>query len=135
MKIMRLKSSIFAGLAGCLLCFPACTKGSLTEITKPYLGEYECESATLGEQDFLGEFSYLRLELKSDGEFILRYQTKQGKQGQETGQYEYDEHTQSIRFVAKGQYELDRNFPVEKGEICLTIPIGKQILSIRFAQK
>ena len=135
MKRLRLKSLIFAGLAGCLLCFPACAKGSLTEISKPYLGEYECESATLGEQDFLAEFTYLRLELKSNGEFVLRYQTKQGGQGQETGRYEYDDGAQSIRFVANGQYQLDRNFSMERGEICLTFPIGKQMLSIRFAQK
>ena len=63
---MKLKYTFCAGLAALLIALPACGNGSLKDVTKPYLGQYECESATLGEKDYAQDFSFIRLELKKD---------------------------------------------------------------------
>ena len=81
---MKFKYSFCAGLAALLLILPACGNGALKDITKPYLGEYECKSATLGERDYTQEFSFIRLELKKDNEFTLYYSAKNGKNGEES---------------------------------------------------
>ena len=79
---MKLKYSFCAGLAAMLFMLPACGNGSLKDITKPYLGEYECKNATLGERDYVEEFSFIRLELKRTTNLrylIARKTVKKGK--------------------------------------------------------
>ena len=70
---MKLKYSFCAALASLLLILPACGNGSLKDVTKPYLGEYECQSATLGEKDYAQDFFFIRLVDAGTG--------KQGEQG------------------------------------------------------
>ena len=64
MKKQVLKSSLLAGFCTLMLLFSGWREGKLTDVTKPYLGEYECKQATLGEKDCLKKFDYIRLELK-----------------------------------------------------------------------
>ena len=59
-----MKSFILAGVLSLMSLFPNMQESTLKDIAKPYLGEYECKSAQLGEKDCLEQFSYVRLELK-----------------------------------------------------------------------
>ncbi len=135
MKKTTLKSSLLVGIFTLAFCFPACGKATLPEITKPYVGEYECKSATLGEKEYLDEFSFVRLELRPDDTFTLSYASKDGKKGEETGKYAYDFEKESITFVGMGDYAIERTFPIKNGQIDVTFAIGRQTLHIRFAQK
>ncbi len=135
MKKTTLKSSLLVGVFTLAFCLPACGKATLPEITKPYVGEYECKSATLGEKEYLDEFSFVRLELHADDTFTLSYASKDGKKGQETGKYAYDFEKETISFLGLGDYAIERTFPLKNGQIDLTIALGKQTLHIRFAQK
>ncbi len=132
---MKLKYSFCAVLAALLFTLPACGNGSLKDITKPYLGEYECKSATLGEKDYVEDFSFIRLELKKDNEFTLSYSAKNGRKGEETGTYTYDEKEETL-IITYGDFGvLKRKFPLKNGEIYVTLPIGRQTLSLKFARK
>ena len=132
---MKLKISFCAGLAVLMLVLPACGNGSLKDITKPYLGEYECKSATLGEKDYAQDFSFIRLELKKDDEFTLYYSAKNGKKGEETGTYSYDEKEETLTITYGDLGVLKRKFPLKNGEIFVSVPIGSQTLSMKFARK
>ena len=132
---MKLKISFCAGLAALMLVLPACGNGSLKDIAKPYLGEYECKSATLGEKDYAQDFSFIRLELKKDDEFTLYYSAKNGKKGEETGTYSYDEKEETLTITYGDLGVLKRKFPLKNGEIFVTLPIGSQTLSMKFARK
>ncbi len=132
---MKLKFSFCAALASLLFTLPACGNGSLKDVTKPYLGEYECQSATLGEKDYVEDFSFIRLELKQDNEFTLSYSAKNGKKGEESGTYTYDEQEETLTLIYGELGVLKRKFPFKNGEIFITLPIGLQTLSIKFARK
>lgn len=132
---MKLKYTFCAGLAALLIALPACGNGSLKDVTKPYLGQYECESATLGEKDYAQDFSFIRLELKKDNEFTLYYSAKNGQKGEESGTYTYDEQEETLT-ISYGEFGvLKRKFPLKNGEIYVTLPIGSQTLSMKFARK
>ena len=118
-----------------MFTFPACANGSLGDVTKPYLGQYECQSATLGEKDYVQDFSFIRLELKKDDEFTLYYHAKNGKKGQESGTYVYDEQEQTLTLGFGELGILKRKFPIKNGEIFVTLPIGNQTLSMKFLRK
>ena len=132
---MKLKLSFCAGLVALLFSLPACANGSLGDVTKPYLGEYECKSATLGEKDYAQDFSFIRLELKKDDAFTLYYNAKNGQKGQESGTYVYDEQKETLTLGFGELGILKRKFPIKNGEIFVTIPIGNQTLSMLFARK
>ena len=131
----KLKSSVLAGLAAILTLFPAWKNSSLKEIAKPYLGVYECESATWGQRDYLEEFSLLRLELQPKNEFVLSYELKNGKKGKEQGKYEVDEKRKVLILTLGGNEEFTREFPLQKGSIVFSLPIASQMLVMKFTQK
>lgn len=132
---MKVKYAICAGLSTLALLFSACGNSSLKDVTKPYLGEYECKSATLGETEYVDDFSFIRLELKQDGEFTLYYNHKNGKKGEESGSYLYDKNEETITLTYGELGTLKRKFPLTNGEIYVTLPIGSQTLSMKFARK
>ena len=136
MKKYVLKSSILAGLLSLFLaCSTFCT-GEISDITKPYLGEYECKSATYGQRDILEDFSYIVLDLKKDETFVLRYADKKGLlKGEQTGTYVYDKEKEKISLQIDGKSDWKREFPIQKGELVISLPIGGKTFTTTFQQK
>ena len=133
MKIIRLKTSFLSVIATLFLCCPSLTSSTLPDITKPYLGEYECQIATLGTTDYTDYFQDIRLELKSDETFILRYKTLDGRRGEENGTYKYDKNTQTVCLSSpKG---IKHCCPLKKGVLSLSLPIGDKLLNVQFKQR
>ncbi len=130
-----IKSSILAGIASLLFSFSALKVGSLTDITKPYLGEYECKSATYGKKDLLEKISCVVIELREDNTFVLRYKDKKGKQKEETGEYTYDSENKTVRFKKHGICEIKRDLTLEKGNLYGTMKMGWNTVTIHFEQK
>ena len=138
MKTIKLKSSILASACALLALFPNLSpskNGSLKEIVKPYLGVYECKNAQLGEKDLLAEFSYIHLELKDKGEFILYYNENEGKKIKTRGKYTYDEKTQTITMEFADGKSFKRDFPLKNGQLIVSLPLGKEQLCLIFEQK
>ncbi|MBR2646423.1 MAG: hypothetical protein IKD47_02565 [Clostridia bacterium] len=135
MKKAIVKSSILAGLMGLLLCFSGLKDSKLTDITRPYLGEYQCERATYGSKDYLDTYTDIRLELKSDNTFVLTALDKTNKKKTIKGKYSYDEKKQTLTMRwGKGGF-IRRKIPLNGGELCLTIQIGNKTLVMNFIQK
>ncbi|MBQ3220952.1 MAG: hypothetical protein IJB34_03200 [Clostridia bacterium] len=135
MKRTIVKTPLLIGLLSLFLSLSAFRQGKLTDISKPYLGEYECISANLGAKDLSKDFSYIRLELLPDGSFCLRYCDKNGKHGEEYGAYRYDGEREEITFSLRDKIEYDRTCSLKNGEIHLNFTLGKQIFSVKFRQK
>lgn len=133
--MIKIKSSVCAGLFALLITFSACTGDSLKDITKPHLGAYECESAKLGEREYMDEFSYIRLELHADQTFSLYYCPKDGQKREETGKYVYDEKEETLQLTLGENGEFKRKFPLKNGQLSVTLRIGTQTLSMQFTQK
>lgn len=134
MKKNRLKSSLLAGLISVLLVAPNFRASGLKEITKPYLGTYECTEARLSEKEYLSDFDYIRLELKPKNEFILYCKKKGGREFRENGKYQYDYQRGVIKFVGSSG-ALKREFPLTNGNITMEIPFGGKNLFLEFEQK
>lgn len=129
---------MLAGACALLALFPNLSpskNGSLKEIVKPYLGVYECKNAQLGEKDLLAEFSYIHLELKDKGEFILYYGENEGKKIKTRGKYTYDEKTQTITMEFADGKSFKRDFPLKNGQLVVSLPLGKEQLCLIFEQK
>lgn len=129
-----LKSSALVGVMS-LLLLPNFRFGSLKEITKPYLGVYECVEAKLGEKDYLGYFEEICLELKSDGSFTLCYCEKNGEKKKEIGKYKYDPKKKTVTLIGGAGDFIKREFSLSAGVLTVTVRVGDKILNLQFEQK
>ena len=135
MKRNTLKSSLLAGLISLLFLFPSLRESTLTDITMPHLGIYECTEAKLGDNDYLDRFSYIHLELKTGEDFVLYYQEKSGEKKQETGKYSYDREKGTLTLIGGANSFFKREFPLKEGVLTIAVRIGEQNLSLTFEQK
>ena len=112
-----------------------CGGSSLEEITKPYLGVYECKSLYFGGEDKKDIFQYFRIELKSNGELLLSYKLKRGQVNQIPLNYEYDFAEKTL--WVRGQWgvlKADKKFPVKKGEINVAMNIFGKLAVLKLAR-
>ena len=130
----KIKSSVFAGLTALILCGAGLKDSSLADIAKTHTGVYECKSATLGDREYLGEFSYIRLELNLDDSFSLYYCAKDGKARKEAGKYSYDNQKNTVCLSLDKQSGIKREFSLEKGVLVITLPVGVKTLIMKFEQ-
>ena len=139
MKKGKIRSSVLAGFAALFMAFAPVKDGGIKEITKPHLGIYECEQALLSGEDMTSEFDYVRLELKSDGTFLLYYRKTDCKECRETGKYVYDKEAGTICLSVEGagvsKRTLKRTFPLKDGVLSVNLRVGKKTLQMQFKQK
>jgi hypothetical protein len=135
MKNNKLKSSVLAGLCTLLMVFPKGKYRDLTDVTQPYLGEYECKQILFDGHDYLDKFDYIYIELKKDDEFFLTYKEKAGKKRTLSGIYEYDKEEQSLVFKTGLYGEFHRKFPLQNGGLSIMLSFGEKSLLLKFQQK
>ena len=135
MKKHLLKSSLCAGMISLLTLFPTGKASNLTDITKPYLGEYECEIANFCNRDLLQDFSFIRLELKDDNTFVLRCAYRDGRTRKEEGAYSYDPQKEEICLSMGKNGEFKRKFPMKEGVIYIDVSFATKSLHAQFIQK
>jgi len=128
-----MKSFILTVLMSLTACFANVKDSSLCDISKPYLGEYECKRAQLGSFDCLRQFSFIRLELKDEENFTLYYQEKGEKKKEQSGKYRYDKERGVILLTDEKGY--CREFPLSDGKLTVSIPVGGKQLILQFEQK
>ena len=132
---MNIQLSLLSALGALLFSFSSIKNTDLTDISKPYLGEYPCKIAKLGSEDYLSQFSELVLELKLNGEYELRYKLKNGMRGKDTGKYTYDKQKETLRITKGGKEEWKRDIPIKNGTISIAITLGEKLLYLQFQQK
>ena len=136
MKKIKLKSSVLSGLLSLFLLSGASCFGetTLNDITKSYLGEYECTQAQYGEKNYLEMFSYLRIELEDEGVYTLRYKIKDGEIHQISGTYVYDLEKETILLQTHLNGGMKKTFPMSNGVLTITAKIGNKNLNMKFEQ-
>jgi hypothetical protein len=135
MKTIRLKTSFCSVICTLALLLAPVKSDSIKEITKPYLGEYECTQAILGKNDLLKTYDFITLELKGDQTYLLKYAKNGGDPIEETGEYSYDIERQELCIESGKKGFLKRKFPIKNGEIFLSFRIASQQLLLKFEQK
>ena len=134
MKKRFFKTLCCAFAVSALLSCANVKDGSLEDITKPYLGEYHCISATLGDREYVDDFSFITLDLKKDGAFVLRYETKEGIKGEQSGEYVYDKESETVTFSIGGKNPLKKRFPLKDGKIQIDFRVGKKMFNVKLQQ-
>lgn len=132
--MLKLKSAAFVGAILLSVTAGAWSKdGKLTEITKPYLGTYECERLYVGDDDKIEEFEYVRLELCKDGELKLIYKQPKNRPEQVSMEYRYDEQTKTLYVKGKlGVWRLDKSFSLNNGELTGEMRLGNKNVVVKF---
>ena len=130
-----MRSSVLAGVSALLFSVSSIKTGELTDITKPYLGIYECTQANLNEENLLERFDDLKLELKDKGEYLLYYKEKGGKRKKMKGKYHYDKDKETVILQLPYTRIIHREFPLEKGILVVSVPYGGKTLRLEFTQK
>ena len=129
-----MKGFIVGGLAALMALFPNLKESKLDDMSKPYLGGYECKRAQLGSTDYLKRFSYVRLELKDEENFTLYYQEKGERKREVSGKYAYDKERKTL--TLKGEEgEISRQCTLNEGIFTLSFPLAGKILVLEFEQK
>ena len=106
---------------------------TLPELSKPYTGVYECTQLSLGGEDTLGRFEYVRLELKGDETFALTYRTAEGGEGGMEGEYKMDVERGEVILTKKTLVRaVSYVFAVENGAIRGDMNLNGQLLHAEF---
>lgn len=130
-----MKLLLLSFMASLLFPFSAYKEGELKEITKPYLGQYECQIATLGDYNLAEHFKSIVLELGENDTFTLTALDKSGKKRVETGKYTYNDKKQTLTFYGENNRVFKRETSLCKGEFCITLPVGNKTVRLVFKQK
>lgn len=103
---------------------------SLYSLSKPYLCEYECTSATLGGKDMLKLFKYVHVELKDDGVFTVYAKPKAGVLYKKSGAYTYNEDTKILSAsIIVAQKKYSKSTKIENGGFTVSVNYsGKQLI-------
>jgi hypothetical protein len=131
-KSIRLKSATFCAVAVLAFLPKAENLGGLKDVSNPHLGFYQCESATLGQEDLTEFFDFVRVELTKDGKMILSFKDKFGRKGEYVLNYEYDREKGEITLLSPG--EGKRTFPFKDGEWTISIPYGEKLFHAKFTR-
>ena len=135
---MKMKSSLLTGLLSLFLAFPflgIMRTGSILDVAKPHLGEYECIQAELDGKDMLQDYTYIRLELKGDNTFVLHFKDKGGELKSEKGNYRYNEKEKTVVMQLQSFRFFKREFPLEKGILSIELPVGGKNVILKFEQR
>ncbi len=128
------KLALGAALA-CALLLAGCdvaSMSSLSELTEPYAGTYECTALTLGGEDLLPRFEKIGLELKG-GEFVLTCRPLSGEEGKLRGAYSVSPEGDGATFrVTLAGREYVRAFRREAGAIYVDENVGGRLLHAEF---
>ena len=137
-----MRKKLFVAILLTMLCalfvLCACEKvedmGSLSDLSKPYTGEYTLKKLSLGGEDYMDKFDSVKLTLTYDGGFKLTYKEKDGQSGSYAGEYKVSTERKEITlFSQAGLRTVKRTFPMEKGSILIDLNLGKKLLHAEFA--
>ena len=106
---------------------------TLADLSKPYVGFYECESMLYGGEDLTDRFEYIRLELGYGGDFELTYRGKERNEGSYGGTYEVD--TEAGEITLQMQYGFvskSFTFLMGSGSIFIDLPVHGKLLHAEF---
>lgn len=118
-------------LAAALLCGCSVSEMStLRELSRPYTGEYACETLTYAGRDLLEGYEYIRLTLDYGGEAKLGWKKTSGGEGERRFDYRAEIEEGRIAFTDGAH---TRTFAYEDGAVCIELILCGRLLYARFA--
>ena len=134
---MKKRFIIFAIINTLLLTFLcACdmkNAGPLKSITRPYIAQYECVEATLGEDDLLDKFDYIKITLLDKENLELNYKEKDGENKTIESKYNFDLKSRTLTAeIGILGYTFKQSTLVEKGKFTISKSIGTKLLIMKF---
>lgn len=133
---MRKKFLILTLLPLALIFLCACNvqeMSSLKAITKPYITQYECIEAKLGNENFLEGFDYIRLTLLNKSDLELTFKRTNGKKRTATGTYTFDEKTHEFSAdVGVLGIKYTQKTVIENGQFVINRTLGSKQLTMKF---
>lgn len=137
MKQILIRLAVFLSVLTCapmLTCCNVTEMSSLKDISRPYAAEYTCKRLQIGERDALGDYEYIKLDLKYGKKFECRYRSKDGAEGAYAGTYEIPDGEESVKFTAmENGEEKSYVFPYREGKVMVGLLFRGQILYGEFS--
>ncbi len=110
-----------------ILLLPACNidkDQSVKAVTAPYIAQYECTQARLGETDILEKYEYIRIIFLNKDELEVQIKRIDGEKQSAKGNYSIDPDTRELTgeigilgfkfrekvIVKNGQFTISKNF-------------------------
>lgn len=134
---MKKRLILFAIICTLLLTFlSACdikNAGSLKSITNPYIAQYECVEAKLGDEDLLKKFDYIKITLVNKENLELTYKPKDGEHKTIKSKYSFDVKSRILTAeIGLLGYTFKQSTVIEKGRFTLSKSIGSKQLVMKF---
>ncbi len=122
-----------------LVLLPACdakNAGSLKTITRPYIAQYECTSATLGGDDVLKKFDYIEINLVNKKDMEIIYKPKDGDRKVIKTTYSLNTQTRELTAeVGIYGYKFKQTTKIQNGKFTISKAIGRKQLIMNFEMK
>lgn len=132
----RKLTAIIAVMIICMLFLPACDavkQSSVKALTRPYIAQYECVQAKLGEEDILEKFDYIRITLADKDTMIIAYKPKKGEKKQFKCNYTFDWETKEITAdISIFGCKVKEKTTVQNGSFSIVKQIGNKTFAITF---
>ena len=119
-----------------LTLLPACemkNAGPLKAITHPYIAQYECIEATLGEENILDKFEFITVTLQNKDTMELSYKFKDGETKKVKSKYDFDYKTHTLTAeIGLFGYTFKQATVIEKGKFTVSKSFGGKQLIMKF---
>ena len=107
--------------------------GSLKSLTRPYIAQYECVEAKLGDEDLLKKFDYIKITLLDKDNLELNYRQKEGENTSIKSKYSFDINSRILTAeIGILGYTIKQSTVIEKGKFTISKPIGDKLLIMKF---
>lgn len=105
----------------------------LKDVSRPYLGTYECKYVMLGDKNLLDDMDYINFALLPKNIFKIEFRDKKGVKGLYRGHYTFSEKDGEITINENifGK-RVSKTFSAENGVIQVNLIFGDSPLSIKF---
>ena len=136
---MKIKFIIPTLLLAFLSLFCGCdamNAGSLKTLTHPYINEYQCTKAILGEKDLLTDYEYITINILNDKKLLITSKPKNGEKITINGEYEVNEDSGEI--ICKSSFlgaEIKERVFIKKGKFTISKIIAEKPLILIFESK
>lgn len=134
--------SLILCLVAVLMLIPACSSianadnSSLKSLTKPYIGEYECVEARLGEKNLLDKYEFIKITLLDDENMEVSYKPVNGKKKSYEGGYTVDPNTREFTGeIGIVGVKFKEKTKIENGEFVITKNLLTVPLIMKFKMK
>lgn len=125
----------------CFTCIVTCgcdikEAGSLKSLTHPYINQYDCVSATLGDDDLLEKYDYIRITLLDEKNLEVSFKSKKGKKHSAKCSYTYDESSGELcGEIGVLGFTFKERVTIKDGKFTISKPFLTKMLILNFEAK